>query len=183
MKKLYVVKGTGIGISVKIPEAADGGLPTYGRVRIDTQLWGKAPTWEDILASMYWGEEPIGDFLERAARHAHMMRGRAWRVEVREGEHGHVDYLVREKDEAAETYGGAGKITASLHISCAGKLNEGIPIVDLKDWYVLLKAVPRRHMAEILRDYEESPPKEIQPITAADIWHAPGVEPWAGDAL
>ena len=167
----------GLGVTISLPETDEEEHADYGSVSFDTQIWGAAPTWEDILAALYWGDDNVGEQLEAAASHAHDSRTAPWRVEVRTGMSGRKDYLVRVRDEAAEKYGTAGKITASLHISCAGKLNQGIRTTSLADWYVLLKTVPSRPWEELEAAYAEYPPRELHPIEGVE-WNAPGAEPW-----
>lgn len=171
----------GLGVTISLPETNEEERAGYGSVSFDTQAWGTAPTWEDILAALYWGDDNVGEQLEAAASHAHDSRTAPWRVEVRTGMSGRKDYLVRVRDEVAEKYGTAGKITASLHISCAGKLNRGIPNMGLADWYVLLKTVPSLSWEEIEEAYKDYPPKELRTVSAE--WHAPGAEPWEGNSI
>ena len=182
IKKLYVVRGSGLGVSVSLPETEEETSAGCGSVSLDTQLWGTAPTWDDVIAALYWGDENVGEELEAAASHAHVARTRQWRVETHTGMSGRKDYLVRVRDEAAEKYGTAGKITASLHISCAGKLNRGVRTMSLADWYVLLKAVPSRTWEEIEAAYANHPPRELRPMENAE-WNAPGTEPWEGNSI
>lgn len=177
MKKLYIVRGSGIGVVVSLPETDEERAAGYGSVSFDSQVWGQAPTWDDIIAALYWGDDNIGERLENAASHAHDSRTTPWRMEMHTGMSGRVDYLVRVKDEAAEKYGTAGKITASLHISCAGKLNRGVRTMSLADWYVLLKTVPSLSWPEIEEGYKNYPPRELRPIEGVE-WCAPGAEPW-----
>lgn len=179
IKKLYVVRGSGFGVVVSLPETDEEKSAGYGSVSFDTQVWGQAPTWDDIIAALYWGDENIGEPLERAAMDAHRARTAPWRVGTHTGMSGRVDYLVRVRDEAAEKYGTAGKITVSLHISCAGKLNRGVRTMSLADWYVLLKTVPSLSWPEIEKGYKNCPPRELPPVEDVQ-WHAPGAEPWDG---
>lgn len=181
IKKMYQVRGSGFGVVVSLPETDEEKQAGYGSVSFDTQVWGQAPTWDDIHAALYWGEDykNLGEMLETTASIAHDARTAPWRVEKHTGMSGRVDYLVRVRDEIAEKYGTAGKITASLHISCAGKLNRGIPTMGLADWYVLLKTVPSLSWKEAEEAYKNYPPKELRTVSAE--WHAPGAEPWDGD--
>lgn len=181
IKKLYQVRGSGFGVVVSLPGTDEEKAAGYGSVSFDTQVWGQAPTWDDIIAALYWGDENIGERLESVATDTHRARTAPWRVETHTGMSGRVNYLVRVRDEAAEKYGTAGKITTSLHISCAGKLNRGIPAMRLADWYVLLKTVPSLSWEEIEKEYENHPPRELRPIEGAE-WNAPGAEPWDEDA-
>lgn len=167
----------GLGVTISLPETDDEERAGEGRITLDTQLWGTAPTWDDVIAALYWGDDNIGERLEAAAHHAHDARKEPWRMETHTGMSGRKDYLVRVRDEAAEKYGTAGKITASLHISCAGKLNREIPAMSLADWYVLLKTVPSLSWEEIEKAYENYPPRELRPVEDAG-WNAPGEEPW-----
>lgn len=178
IKKMYQVRGSGFGVVVSLPETDEEKQAGYGSVSFDTQVWGQAPTWDDIHAALYWGEDykNLGEMLETTASIAHDARTAPWRVEKHTGMSGRVDYLVRVRDEIAEKYGTAGKITASLHISCAGKLNRGIPTMGLADWYVLLKTVPSLSWKETEEAYKNYPPKELRTVSAE--WHAPGAEPW-----
>lgn len=178
IKKLYQVRGSGFGVVVSLPETDEEKKAGYGSVSFDTQVWGQAPTWNDILAALYWGADykDLGEMVETTASIAHDARTAPWRVETHTGMSGRVDYLVRVRDRAAEKYGTAGKITASLHISCAGKLNRGIPTMSLADWYVLLKTVPSLSWPETVEAYKNYPPKELRTVSAE--WHAPGAEPW-----
>lgn len=181
IKKLYVVRGSGLGVVVSLPETDEEMSAGYGSISFDTQVWGQAPTWDDVVAALYWGDDNIGERLEAAASHAHDARTAPWRVETHTGMSGRKDYLVRVRDETAEKYGTAGKITASLHISCAGKLNRGIRTMSLADWYVLLKTVPSLSWEEIEKAYENYPPRELRPVENVE-WYAPGAEPWDEDA-
>ena len=171
------IRRSGLGVTVSLPETDEERSAGYGSIEFDTQLWGTAPTWNDVLAALYWGGNNIGERLEAAATDAHRARTAPWRVEVRTGMSGRKDYLVRVRDEAAEKYGAAGKITASLHISCAGKLNRGIPTMSLADWYVLLKTVPSFSWEETEKKYADCPPRELRPVEDAG-WNDPGAEPW-----
>ena len=180
IKKLYQVRGSGVGVVVSLPETDEKRAAMgYGSISFDTQVWGQAPTWNDILAALYWGADykDLGEMVETTASIAHDARTAPWRVETHTGMSGRVDYLVRVRDEAAEKYGTAGKITASLHISCAGKLNRGIPTMSLADWYVLLKTVPSLSWPEIEEKYRYYPPRELHPIEGVE-WNTPGAEPW-----
>lgn len=177
IKKLYQVRGSGFGVVVSLPETDEERQVGYGSVSFDTQLWGTAPTWDDVIAALYWGDDNIGEGLEAAAMDAHRARTAPWRVETHTGMSGRKDYLVRVRDEAAEKYGTAGKIAASLHISCAGKLNRGVRTMSLADWYVLLKTVPSRPWEEIKAEYANYPPRELRPVEDVQ-WNAPGAEPW-----
>ena len=180
IKKLYQVRGSGFGVVVSLPETDEERSAGYGSISFDSQVWGQAPTWDDIIAALYWGDDNIGERLENAASHAHDSRTTPWRMETHTGMSGRVDYLVRVKDEPAEKYGTAGKITASLHISCAGKLNRGVRTMSLADWYVLLKTVPSLSWEEIEEGYKNYPPRELRPIEGVE-WYAPGAEPWEKD--
>ena len=171
------IRRNGLGVTISLPETDEEKSAGYGSIEFDTQLWGTAPTWDDIIAALYWGDENVGEELEAAASHAHDARTAPWRVETHTGMSGRKDYLVRVRDEAAEKYGTAGKITASLHISCAGKLNQGIRTMSLADWYVLLKTVPSLSWEEIEKTYENYPPRELRPIKGVE-WHKPGAKPW-----
>ena len=177
IKKLYQVRGSGFGVVVSLPEDDEEKSTGYGSISFDTQVWGQAPTWNDVLAAMYWGDENVGEPLESAATDAHRARTAPWRVETHTGMSGRKDYLVRVLDETAEKYGTAGKITASLHISCAGKLNRGIPTMSLADWYVLLKTVPSLSWEDTEKKYADCPPCELRPMENAE-WNDPGAEPW-----
>ena len=179
IKKLYQVRGSGFGVVVSLPETDEEKSAGYGSVSFDTQVWGQAPTWDDIHAAIYWGEDykNLGEILEDVASDAHDARALPWRVETHTGMSGRVDYLVRVRDKAAEKYGTAGRITASLHISCAGKLNRGIPTMSLADWYVLLKTVPSLSWEDIEKQYANYPPRELRPIEDVE-WNSPGAEPW-----
>lgn len=182
IKKLYQVRGSGFGVVISLPEEAEEKSAGYGSVSFDTQVWGQAPTWNDVIAALYWGNDNIGERLESVATDAHRARTAPWRVEVRTGMSGREDYLVRVRDETAEKYGTAGKITASLHISCAGKLNQGIRTMSLADWYVLLKTVPSLSWEEIEKAYENYPPHELRPVEDAG-WNDPGAEPWERESI
>ena len=171
------IRRSGLGITISLPETDEERSAGYGSIEFDTQLWGTAPTWDDVIAALYWGDDNIGERLETAATDAHRARTAPWRVETHTGMSGREDYLVRVKDEAAEKYGTAGKITASLHISCAGKLNRGIPTMSLADWYALLKTVPSLSWEDTEKKYADCPPCELRPMENAE-WNDPGAEPW-----
>lgn len=175
IKKLYQVHGNGLGVSIFLPETDEERSTDYGSISFDTQLWGQAPTWDDVLAALYWGDENVGEMLERAAVETHRKRTVPWRVEIHKGMSGCVDYLIRVQDRVAKKYGTAGKIEASLHISCAGKLNRGIPTMTLADWYVFLKTIPSSSWEEIEVAYANYPPQEIHPVEDVK-WNAPNTE-------
>lgn len=50
--------------------------------------------------------------------------------------------------------GQRGRISARVHISCAGKLNEGFPRIDFWQWYIFLHELPCREYDEIVKAYE-----------------------------
>lgn len=182
IRKVFEIDGVVFGINAYLPEEGE----TYGKVKIDTQLWGKAPTWEEVITALYWGENSVGELIDMHAARAfnnHEITPK-WRLEEHYGRSGCVDYVLRTYtpgDVAVEQYGMRGRIVNRVHVSCAGKLNEGLPRMDLWHWYVFTEGLPLRPHSERRETYADNPPTEILPATDL-TWHEPGTRPAEWDA-
>ena len=185
IKKVFRINGVVFGITGLLPEGED----TWGEIQIDTQLWGRAPTWEEVLTALYWGDNSIGQIIdmhaERAFRNPEITP--QWRLEKHTGMSGCVDYILRAfvpaRDISVSKYGMRGRITKSVHISCANKLNKGLPRFELWEWYIFSEGLPLRHHSERVKIYADNPPVEIAPVENLK-WYSHGERPaeWDADA-
>ena len=180
---LFKIPSGGLGVTVYSSgdfyedEKEKGRYIQYDSILIDTQLWGRAPSWNEVIAAFYncnLGKEIETEGLIQFKRD---YRNSEWIVDIKEGMSGCVDYrfCTRLSKEAAsqrvilensrdgldrvrsERYGLNGKVEAKLHISCNNKLNLGIPSMTLSQFYVFLKVVKRPSVAELLDSFKEEP--------------------------
>ena len=138
-------------------------------------MWGTAPTWNDVIAALYWGGEgSLGEALETWGKNQFEKWDSQWRVECRKRTSGAQEWSIymNTRPEANEKYGLKGERLAHIHLSGAGKLNEGIKPMLISCWYVFLKSIPSRTWEEIERAYKDCPPKELE-IRQRE-WYAPG---------
>ncbi|GHV36348.1 hypothetical protein FACS1894187_10800 [Synergistales bacterium] len=149
---------TGIGIIISVSD-----------IFIHPQLWGRAATWDEVCACLYWGEDNVGEELEANARIAaeeYINGGGQWRIEKHVGMSGAIDYRIylrygeisaEEKELALK-----GNLVTTLHVSCAGKLNNGVGKMSLEVWYFLLKTIPATPWPDIENQYRNYPPKKLE---------------------
>ena len=183
IKKVFRINDAAFGITAHLPEGED----TWGEIQIDTQLWGRAPTWEEVLTALYWGDNSIGQIIdmhaERAFRNPEITP--QWRLEKHTGMSGCVDYILRAfvpaRDISVKKYGMRGRIAKRIHISCAGKINQQLPRFELWEWYIFSEALPLRHHSERVKIYADNPPVEIAPVESLK-WYSPGERPAEWDA-
>lgn len=178
-KRVYLVNGSAFGVCVNTWEEGPEDAPIIkGVVEIDTQLWGPAPTWNDIIAALYWGDNNIGEALEAEARKAFKHQKSKWRVDRYEKHDSkRASYTVPVGEPITEKYSLHGKKVAHLHISCAGKLNRGFEPCPLWVWYALIHTVPSYTWDKIEYIYTDNPPRELKTIKDIE-WYEPGDEPW-----
>ena len=106
-----------------------------------THHFGPAPTWQDVLEVLRY-EDIIGDIINVAKDSIEKDGvdgvGSKWRVEHQIRPSGAEEIRLRVKDEVTTRYGTGGKVVCHLHISCAGKLNEGLPIMKHTQFLAVL---------------------------------------------
>jgi hypothetical protein len=168
---------SGLGVQLMgtaIKETRNEKYLYYGNVQIDTQLWGVAPTLEDVIAALYWGEDNLGEPLEALGKEEFESWTSKWRIDCQTRPSGAKEWsiYVNDRPQINAIYGLKGRRIAHLHISCAGKLNEGIGRLTPACWYVFLKSIPTRSWEEIEAAHKDFPPKGI-PMREFK-WESPG---------
>ena len=141
------------------------------------KLWGQDPTWNDLIAALYWGDNNIGEPTEAYGQMCHKTLTTPWRVDCHVRSSGAKEYRVLVQDEVAREFGGHGKCVAKVHISCAGKLNKDIPFLSAWGFYILVHSILSFSWEEIEEIYAGDPPREITPLPES-AWMAPGASPW-----
>ena len=145
---------SGLGIEVK--QTNDN-----HNIYFDTQLWGVSPSWQDVISALVWDNNSIGPEILTIGKDEHESRNRFWRLDSKVRRSGAIEYFIRLKDDIADKYNTAGKISAHLHISCNNKLNEGINKMLLADFYLFYNCIPCVNIEEIREIYANMPPREL----------------------
>ena len=103
--------------------------------------FGPAPTWNDILEVLRF-EDILGNLVNsgKDAIGASGVdgNGNKWRVERHIRPSGAEELRIRVRDEVAARYNTGGKVVCHMHISCAGKLNEGLPVMTHAQFLAVL---------------------------------------------
>ena len=178
---LFKIPSGGLGVTIyssgNFYEDENGRYIQYDSILIDTQLWGRAPKWDEVIAALFSCDLGKEIEVEGLIQFKRDYRNNEWVIDIKEGLSGCADYrfCTRLSKEAAsrrvilenskdgldrvrsERYGLNGKVEAKIHISCNGKLNLGISSMTLGQFYVFLKAIKRPSVSELLDSFKEEP--------------------------
>lgn len=103
--------------------------------------FGPAPTWNDILEVLRFGDT-LGNLVNSGKDTIDASgvdgSGNKWRVERHIRPSGAEEIRLRVRDAVAARYNTGGKVVCHLHISCAGKLNEGLPVMTKAQFFAFL---------------------------------------------
>ena len=103
--------------------------------------FGPAPTWNDVLEVLRY-DDVLGNIVNsgKAAIDASGVDGsdNKWRVERHIRQSGAEEIRIRVRDAVTARYNTGGKVVCHLHISCAGKLNEGLPVMTHAQFFAVL---------------------------------------------
>ena len=165
--RAYAVGEATFGATVdlwdEVPEDVNEGIIHRGTIAID-RISEAAPTFDDVIAALYWGEDSFGEYIEELAAHQFATLNTMWRVEETNPRGGDVIRKVKTLDDHTTRYSLPGKTVAQLALTHMGELKENTQHCPLWAWYVLLKTVPRASWGQMAEDYKNNPPRELEPV-------------------
>ena len=145
MKEMYFVKSeaTTRGHGFSSGSNSESGISvniTDTTVEIKHHF-GPAPTWNDILEVLRF-EDLLGSLVNSGKDAIDACgvdgSGSKWRVERHIRPSGAEELRIRVRDAVTARYNTGGKVVCRLHISCAGKLNEGLPVMTHAQFFTIL---------------------------------------------